>query len=62
MDFCDACVQGELHRCSFPNSGAERVSEPLGLVHSDVCGKISTKSHGGAEYLLTFTDDKTRYV
>ena len=57
-----ACVQGKLHRCSFPNSGAKRASEPLGLVHSDVCGKINTKSYGGAEYFLTFTDDKTRYA
>ena len=31
-------------------------------MHSDVCGKINTKSCGGAEYFLTFTDDKTRYV
>ncbi len=62
LEFCDACVQGKLHRCSFPNSGAKRASEPLGLVHSDVCGKINTKSCGGAEYFLTFTDDKTRYV
>ncbi len=62
FSFCDACLQGKLHRCSFPSSGAKRASEPLGLVHSDVCGKINTKSCGGAEYFLTFTDDKTRYV
>ena len=31
-------------------------------MHSDVCGKINTKSYGGAEYFLTFTDDKTRYA
>ena len=31
-------------------------------MHSDVCGKISTKSIGGAEYFLTFIDNKTRYV
>ena len=55
-------IQGKLHRCSFPNSGAKRPSEPLGLVHSDVCGKINTKSCTGAEYFLTFTYDKTRYA
>ena len=33
-----------------------------GLVHSNVCGKISLKSLSGAQYFLTFTDDKTRYV
>ena len=31
-------------------------------MHSDVCGKISTPSLSGAEYFVTFTDDKTRYV
>ena len=62
MEFCHACLQGKLQRCSFPSSGAKRASEPIGLVHSDVCAKINTKSCGGAEYFLTFTDDKTRYV
>ena len=32
------------------------------MVHSDVCGKIDSKSLSGVEYLLTFIDDKTRYV
>ena len=27
-----------------------------------MCGKLNTKSLGGAEYFLTFVDDKTRYV
>ena len=62
LEFCEACTQGKLHRCSFPTSGATWASEPLGLVHSDLCGKINTKSCGGAEYFLTFTDDKTTYV
>ncbi|KAK3745089.1 hypothetical protein QZH41_004382 [Actinostola sp. cb2023] len=62
LDFCEACVQGKLHRCSFPTSGAKRATEPLGLAHSDLCGKITPKSAGGAEYFMTLTDDKTRYV
>ena len=39
-----------------------RSSEPLDLVHTDVCGKLNTKSLGGAEYFLTFIDDHTQYV
>lgn len=31
-------------------------------MHSDVCGKINTKSLSGAEYFLTFIDDKTHYM
>ena len=36
-----------------------RAEEPLGLVHSDLCGKISSPSLSHAEY---FIDDKTHYV
>lgn len=30
-------------------------------MHSDVCGKLNTKSLSGAEYFVTFVDDYTRY-
>ena len=42
--------------------GAKRSDSVLGLVHSDVCGKMSTQSLSGSEYFLTFIDDKTRYT
>ncbi len=42
--------------------GGTRAKEPLDLVHTDVCGKLNTKSLGGAEYFLTFIDDRIRYV
>ena len=32
------------------------------MVHTDVCGKITNQSLGGAEYFLTFIDDKTHYT
>ena len=53
---------GKHHKSPMPTSSGTRSKELLGLVHSDVCGKISTESIGGAEYFLTFIDDKTRYV
>lgn len=62
LDFCEPRVHGKLLKCPLPTNGARRADEPLGLVHSVVCGKITPKSAGGAEYFLTFTDDKTRYV
>ena len=31
-------------------------------MHSDVCGKIGETSIGGAEYFVTFTDDKSLYT
>ena len=62
LEFCESCVQGKIHRTPFPTIGGKRAEVPLGLVHSDVCGKINSKSLSGAEYFLTFVDDKTRYV
>ena len=31
-------------------------------MHSDLCVKINSKSCGVAEYFLTLTNDKTRYI
>ena len=62
INFCESCVEGKHHRRHFPTIGGKRSVEPLDLVHSDVCGKISTESLSGAEYFLTFIDDTTRYV
>ena len=59
---CKSCVEGKCHRLPFQWSTVKRTDHPLELIHSDVCGKISTRSLGGAEYFVTFIDDKMRYV
>ena len=59
IDFCESCVNGKICRSPFPGGSRERAEEPLGLVHSDVCGKLNSPSLGGAEYFVTF---KTHYV
>ena len=61
-DFCESCVSGKIHRSSFPKGGHSRATEPLGLVHSDVCVKISSPSLSQAKYFVVFIDDKTHYV
>ena len=33
----------------------------LELVHTDVCGRMSTQAKGGYEYVITFMDDYSRY-
>ena len=33
----------------------------LELVHSDVCGPMSTQARGGYEYFITFIDDYPRF-
>ena len=61
LTFCEACPQGKQKRNKFTASNT-RAEEALGLVHSDVCGKMNVKSEDGTEYLLSFIDDKTQYT
>ena len=46
----------------FPKISSTRATKPLELVHTDVCGPMNVESAGGSKYILTFTDDYTRYV
>ncbi len=61
ISFCEPCIEGKQHRTKFTSSDS-RTEEPLDLVHSDLCSKINEKSLSGAEYIVTFIDDKTHYV
>ena len=38
-----------------------RAQDLLELVHSDVCGPMSTQARGGYEYFITFIDDYSRF-
>ena len=62
IDFCEPCVFGKHHRSPFPTTGRKRADTVLSLVHSDVCGKMSSQSLGGALCFLTFVDDKSHYT
>ena len=33
----------------------------MGLIHTDVCGPLSTAARGAFSYFVTFTDDFNRY-
>jgi len=44
------------------SNGGKWPDELLGLVHSDVFGKINAQSLSGAQYFLMFIEDKTHYV
>ena len=39
ISFCQPCVEDKLHKSPFPMNGGKRAEKPLGLVHSDLCGK-----------------------
>jgi hypothetical protein len=62
IPFCKSCVEGKIHKSPFQSASRRRAETPLGLVHSDVCGPLSTPSLSKARYFLTFIDDKTHYI
>ncbi|GJX24856.1 retrotransposon protein, putative, ty1-copia subclass [Tanacetum coccineum] len=47
-------------RKPFPHR-AERVTDLLGLIHTDVCGPLRHVLRQGASYFITFTNDYSRY-
>ena len=57
---CESCLLGNMTKSPFTKS-YERASELLELIHSDVCGLMSTTARGGYQYFMTFTDDLSRY-
>jgi hypothetical protein len=54
-------MMGKQQRDAFPNEG-KKATEPLALVHSDLCGPMSVPSLGKARYFLTYIDDATRFT
>lgn len=56
-DVCESCALGKQHRDSFPKRHAWRATEPLQLVHADVCGPVQTPSLDNNIYFLVFVDD-----
>lgn len=59
---CDVCYKAKAVKKSCPSVRFIN-SEPLKLVHTDVMGPISPSSfQHGNRYMVTFTDDATRYV
>ena len=56
---CENCVESKLTRTSFQS--IERSSEPLELIHSDICDLKFIQTRGGKKYFLTLIDNCTRY-
>lgn len=55
----EPCIRGKLTNSPFSGTG-ERATELLELIHSDVCGPMSTHAIGGYSF-ITFTNDFSRY-
>jgi len=57
---CEDCVLGKQHRNSFPRESMWRASQPLQLLHADICGLISPISNSHKRNFFTFIDDFSR--
>ena len=56
---CESCLEGKMTKRSFRSKG-NRAKEVLELIHTDVCGPMSTEARGGFRYFVTFTDDYSK--
>ncbi|GAQ93444.1 hypothetical protein KFL_015360020, partial [Klebsormidium nitens] len=58
---CDPCIVGKQTRKPFPKeSDSKESTEPLELVHMDVCGPMPVTSKGGSRHSATFLDDYSK--
>ena len=56
---CETCVGAKLARSSFQR--VERHTEPLDLIHNDICDLKLVQTRGGNKYFITFVDDSIKY-
>ena len=59
---CEGCALRKKSRYPFPKKSQSKLTRPLELIHSNICGPMTVDSIGGSKYMLTFTDDFTDYV
>ncbi|KAD3641550.1 hypothetical protein E3N88_30774 [Mikania micrantha] len=58
---CSGCQFGKAHQLPF-HSSSYRSKAPLDLVHIDVFGPVKQTSVSGMRYMITFTDDFSRFT
>jgi hypothetical protein len=56
----EPCLMGKMTNTPFFGT-MERATDLLEIIHTDVCGPMSVEACGGYHYVLTFTDDLSRY-
>nr|GEW77385.1 Pol polyprotein [Tanacetum cinerariifolium] len=56
---CETCVEDKLIISSFKS--VKQKTEPLDMIHIDICDLKSLPTKGGNKYFITFIDDCTKY-
>ncbi|RVX01547.1 Retrovirus-related Pol polyprotein from transposon TNT 1-94 [Vitis vinifera] len=57
---CESCELGKQQRQPFPQNMSKRATHKLELIHSDICGPMSTASLSNNVYFALFIDDLSR--
>ena len=60
LSTCEPCLMGKMAKTPFSET-MERETDLLEIIHTDVCGPMSVEARGGYPYVLTLTDDLSRY-
>ena len=58
-EICTNCIKGKQKNTR--RFGANRATNVLQLIHTDICGPFFTVSWNGQQYFITFIDDFSRY-
>lgn len=57
---CEPCVMAKQHRLPF-GASVMQCTQPMELVHMDLCGPMPVESLGGSRYIATFLDDYSKF-
>ena len=57
---CEPFLMGKMTKTLFSGT-MERATDLLEIIHTDVCGPMNVEARGGYRYVLTFTNDLSRY-
>ena len=60
LSACEPCLMGKMTKTPFSGT-MERATDVLEIIHTDLCGPMSVEARGGYHYVLTLTDDLSRY-
>ncbi|KAI3728046.1 hypothetical protein L6452_16674 [Arctium lappa] len=59
---CAACEKEKHTKSSFKSKQCFSITQPLQMLHMDLCGPVSTPSLSGRRYILVIIDEFTRYT
>ena len=59
---CSACEKGKMKRKTHKPKLVSSTTEPLELLHMDLCGPMGIQSYHQKKYILVIVDDYSRYT